>query len=185
MSAKIYGEFGGCKFVYDEGGGDEITATFTGGAGWIVPEPIYYYRSRADDGTLKYRLKGVKYTIHCEELYNIDDDDYEQYQNLALILSALIFHAGDSSERYVTVYPRFNSAGPKNLSFDCIWVKGFVVKDVAAIKLGQVTDIDFEVIALQNSLPTLVSDESEDYLVDEGDDYLIDEGADYLTDKEI
>jgi len=188
MAAKIYGEFGGCKFVYDESGGSEITATFTGGVGWIVPTPIYYYRQRADDGTLKYRLKGIQFTIHCEELYNIDDDDYVQLQNLAAILSNLVYNDVDTAPRVVTVYPRYNSAAPANLSYDCIWTGGFTVKDVCQIKLGQVTNLDLEVVALQASLPSLTSDLVEDYLVDENDalgSEYVDEGGDFLTDKEL
>lgn len=149
MSAKIWLGFGGCKF---EANG--ITATFSGGSGDIGFDPIQTIKENANFN-FRSRTYGFHVDIVTKMLYNLDDTDYVQFENLAQILSYLV---SDSEQRYITITPRYDTNLTNNLNYDCILVSKITPQDLHRIKLGQVMQLSFKVLAKQDSIPTFTSD---------------------------
>ena len=152
MAAKIWLGFGGCKFE-----SDQITATFPGGDGKIDYTPLQIIKEN-DDFNLISRLYGYRVNIETNQLYNLADTDYQQYQYLAQILNYLV---SSTSQRYVTITPRNDSTVDTPLPYDCILTSKVSSADLCKIKLGQVMSLKFLVLDKVTQIPTLASDQTE------------------------
>jgi len=162
MAAKILFGFGGVKF---SAGTD--TATFEGGNGTITYTPIQIIKENVNHNIIS-RLLGYRVTINTSDLYNIDSDDYEQYQHLARILSSLV---NSTLQRTVTIYPRYDTTITNDLTYECILTSAFSPDDICRIKTGQVLNLSFSCIAMQDTIPTTVSNTTESIYWDGADEY--------------
>jgi len=146
MAARILLNFGGCKFEKDG-----VTATFSGGKGIFEFSPIQFRRRKANGGWAN-KLKGYDVKSSCTELYNIESTDYEQYQALANILTALI-----GVDETVTVTPRFDGIEETN-SYECFLDSSFKPEDLHRVKIGQVVGLNFIAKDMSIQIPTNISD---------------------------
>ena len=159
MSAKIWLGFGCCKFEADYDPVSETyayTATFTGGDGKIGFNPIQLVKTNINHNLVS-RLLGYRVEIQTNELYNIADDDYEEYQKLAQILKYLVHTTGDS-QKAVTITPRNDTGLDSNLDYKCILSGNVSPTDLHRCKTGQVMSLKWQCITMQTSIPEFVSD---------------------------
>ena len=169
--AQILWGFGGVKFD------DAVTvATFSGAVGKITYIPIQSQFPNINDG-ISSRLRGYRVEIDVSELYNIDSDDYVQYQNLATILSGLVNSAGQGT---VTITPRNDSTITNNITYTCILTSPFSPEDVHRVKTGQRVDLSFTCINKVTTIPTTVSDTAAQNYIDGTDTYI--DGTDTYID---
>ncbi len=140
--------FGGCKFEKDG-----ITATFSGGVGKFTFTPIQKIYDTVNHD-LSSRLKGYRLTFEISELINIDSDDYVQYQNLALILTAMI--NADEQETLVLTPRDDSSITP--LLYTCILTSNVSAQDLHRVNTGQKLNLKFSCIYMQSCIPATFGD---------------------------
>ena len=160
--AQILFGFGGVSFDSNING-NRRTATFSGGSGKIVYTPIQTI-VEDDDDNIDSRLRGYRVTIDISELINIDSDDYIQYQYLAQILSDLV---DSDAQQYVTVTPRDDTTLTNSIEYNCILTGAFSPEDVHRVKTGQRLALSFTCINKHDTIPTVVSDTSNNTYVDD------------------
>ena len=179
MSAKIWKGWGGCRFV-----ANGITADFPGGVGNTIDKPIKIYKEN-DSYNLIPRIIGSRLTVTTKELYNIADNDYEKYENLAQILTYLFFQQGDIATgliRTVTIYPRYDSTLGTNLNYECTLNSNITASDIARCKTGQVMDLEWIVLAKQDNIPTFISDTEGNNYADDSSNRYVDDSGNYYVD---
>ena len=160
--AQILFGFGGVQFDSNING-NRRTATFAGGSGNITYTPIQIIKENMSYNILS-RLKGYRVTIDITELINIDSDDYIQYQYLAQILSDLV---DSDAQQYVTVTPRDDTTLTNSIEYNCILTGAFSPEDVHRVKTGQRLALSFTCINKHDTIPTVVSDTSNNTYVDD------------------
>jgi len=170
--AKILWGFGGVVFT------DGVTtATFSGGIGTIDYRPIQPMFQTVNDGMAS-RLRGFHAYLSLQELYNVDSDDYIQYQNLATIISGMV---SSTEQKTITITPRNDSTIEGSLTYTCILLSSIKPADLHRVKTGQRMGLEFMDIRKLTSIPTTVSDTDVDtYVDDSGDTYVDDSGDSYV-----
>lgn len=176
MAAKILFGFGGVKFFKNIHGQD-YTATFPGGHGKIIYTPIQLIHDTVDHGIAS-RLLGWRVTIDISELYNVDSDDYLEYQTLANMLSDLV---DSTTQKTVTITPRDDSTITNDLTYECILTSSFSPSDIHRLKTGQNLALKFTCINKLTSIPTTVSDTTTNIYWDGTDEYW--DGTDKYIDE--
>ena len=172
MAAILFG-FGGCKF--EKSG--YTTATFSGGTGTPIYTPIQIMKENVGYDVIS-RLKGYRLTLEISALYNVDSDDYIQYQYLAQILTALV---DSDTQQTLTLTPRDDSTITPP-TYECILTSPVTPADLHRIKIGQVMALSFTCITMQDTIPSIVSDTTaQDYW--DGTDQYVDDGADQYIDN--
>ena len=148
MASILFG-FGGVRF--DDG---VSVATFSGGKGIISFKPIQIIKETVEHN-ISSRLIGYMVTLKISELYNLETDDWSEYQSLIRILGGMV---NSTTQRTVKIYPRDDSTITNDISYECILTSDFSPEDVHRVKTGQVVDLEFTAISKVITIPNIFSD---------------------------
>lgn len=165
----IYG-FGGVTFIYVD---NPVVFDLINGKGEIEFVPEFWRKETLNRKVLK-KLIGYRVNITIK-LKNITAEDYQTFGDMINLLNQAI--ANDDT---VSIYPRADWNSMYNLVFECFLNSKIKFDDKAIIEAGQGLELEFESKELISSIPFLVHQEINDYLLTEGGDKLLQENGDKL-----
>ena len=174
--AKILFGFGGIKLT-----DGTYTAEFSGASGILEFVPIQIVKENINYNIIS-RLLGFRLNIYLNEIYNVDDDDYVQYQYLIQIINSLVNSNGQNT---ITITPRNDSTITNVLSYECILASNVKPEDLHRFKLGQKINLKFQCINKINEIPyNVLSDTTANTYIDDVADTYVDENGDIYIDEQ-
>ena len=169
MAMKSVWGFGGVQFEYD------TTVTFTNGQGklWFQQVNNIY---TAKSGAVTNVLQGYR-AMATIKLWQTKADGSE-----ALLFQELIDMLNMANGAAITIYPKYDNASSSTLSYDMVLVSDIKIEDYANnTAIGQTLELQFTGSQILSTMPTLVDNPAQYFLIDENGNQVVDENANNLT----